>query len=200
MEYRPPYIVGIGGTARPDSVSERALRVALAAATDRGATTSLLTAADLRLPMYAPGQSEQTPAARRLISELARSDGIILSSPGYHGTVSGLIKNALDYAEDLRGADVPYLDGRAVGCIACAAGWQATTTTLMSLRMVVHALRGWPTPLGVIVNSAQSWDAQNTGSGDGSLHRQLEIVGHQVVWFASHITQASSLAYSGRQS
>ena len=169
---------------RPNSVSERALRIALAAAAGRGATTSILTAADLRLPPYAPGQSEQTPSARRLVSELARADGIILSSPGYHGALSGLIKNALDYAEDLREADSPYLEGRAVGCIACAAGWQATTTTLMSLRMVVHALRGWPTPFGVIVNSAQSWEEQNAGPGGGSLHQQLERVGHQVVWFA----------------
>jgi FMN reductase len=184
MGDRHPYIVGIGGTPRPDSVSERALRIAMAAAAAEGATTSLLTAADLCLPMYAPGRSEQTPLARHLVSELARADGIILSSPGYHGAVSGLIKNALDYAEDLRDADIPYLEGRAVGCIACAAGWQATTTTLMSLRMVVHALRGWPTPLGVIVNSAQSWDAQNAKPGDGSVHRQLEKVGHQVVWFA----------------
>ena len=169
---------------RSNSVSERALRIALAAAAAKGATTSILTAADLRLPPYVPGLSEQIPSARRLVSELARADGIILSSPGYHGALSGLIKNALDYAEDLRDADNPYLEGRAVGCIACAAGWQATTTTLMSLRMVVHALRGWPTPFGVIVNSARSWEEQNAGPGDGSLHQQLERVGHQVVWFA----------------
>jgi FMN reductase len=204
---RSPYIVGIGGTPRPDSVSERALRIALAAAAAKGATTSILTAADLSLPMYAQGQSEQIPSAGRLVSEFARADGIILSSPGYHGTVSGLIKNALDYAEDLRDADIPYLEGRAVGCIACAAGWQATTTTLISLRMVVHALRGWPTPLGVVINSAQSWDGQNTGSGDSPLHRQLEMVGHQVVWFAllrNHVNQLEGSAvmpgraYSGR--
>lgn len=177
---RDPYILGIGGTARPNSASERALRLALAAAAAKGATTSLLTADDLCLPMYAPGRSEQIPSARRLVAEFARADGIILSSPGYHGAVSGLIKNALDYAEDLRDADAPYFEGRAVGCIACAAGWQACTTTLMSLRMVVHALRGWPTPLGVIVNSTQSWE----GPENTFLHQQLEIVGHQVVWFA----------------
>ena len=195
---RHPYVVGIGGTMRPNSVSERALRVALAAAAAKGATTSILTAADLRFPPYAAGQSEQIPSARRLVSELARADGIILSSPGYHGAVSGLIKNALDYAEDLRNADSPYLEGRAVGCIACAAGWQATTTTLMSLRMVVHALRGWPTPFGVIVNSARSWDEQNTGSGGDSLQQQLERVGHQVVWFAllrKHMNQVEGRAF-----
>ncbi len=178
-----PYIVGIGGTTRPHSVSERALRIALLAAGSEGATTVLLGADDLRLPMYTPGRDERTPAARRLVAELARAEGVILSSPGYHGTLSGFLKNALDYVEDLRDADVPYLEGRAVGCIACAAGWQATATTLVSLRSVVHALRGWPTPFGATINSSQGWATPGGAPSADSLH-QLETVGHQVVEFA----------------
>jgi FMN reductase len=179
-----PHIVGIGGTTRPHSVSERALRIALDAAASKGASTSLLGARDLHLPMYDPDQAERTPDARRLVSELARADGLIISSPGYHGGLSGLIKNALDYAEDLSHADVPYLEGRAVGCIACAAGWQATTTTLISLRSVVHALRGWPTPLGAIVNSAHGLASQPAALDTDSTLQQLETVGCQVVEFA----------------
>jgi len=79
--------------------------------------------------------------------------GLIVASPGFHGGPSGLIKNALDHLEELRGDDRPYLDGRAVGCIVCAAGWQATAT-----RSTVHALRGWPTPLGVTINSTPVGD------------------------------------------
>lgn len=180
-----PYIVGIGGTTRPHSVSERALCIALQAAAAQGATTVLLGASDLHLPMYNPDQAERTPAARRLVSELAYADGLIISSPGYHGGVSGLIKNALDYAEDLRDADAPYLEGRAVGCIACAAGWQATTTTLISLRSVVHALRGWPTPLGVIVNSNNGLATKAAALDTDSTREQLETVGCQVVEFAA---------------
>ena len=45
---------------------------------------------------------------------------VVIASPGYHGTVSGLVKNSLDYLEVLREDDRPYLDGRAVGVIAVA--------------------------------------------------------------------------------
>jgi FMN reductase len=134
--------------------------------------------------MYTPDLGERTPAARRLVDELARADGVIVSSPGYHGGLSGLIKNALDYIEDLRGAELPYLEGRAVGCIVCAAGWQATTTTLISLRSVVHALRGWPTPLGVAINSTQALATPDDAAAGDPIHRQLRILGHQVVEFA----------------
>ncbi len=58
------------------------------------------------------------------------------------------MKNAIDLLEDLRGDSRVYLDGRAVGCIVTAAGWQGCNTTLGAMRGIVHALRGWPTPLG----------------------------------------------------
>ena len=72
----------------------------------------------------------------------------MITSPGYHGTVSGLVKNALDYLEELRGDQRPYLDGRAVGLIAVARGWQASVSTLGTLRQVVHALRGLADTVG----------------------------------------------------
>jgi hypothetical protein len=65
------------------------------------------------------------------------------------------VKNVLDYVEDLRADIRLYLDGRAVGCVAMALGWQATVTTLTALRSIVHALRGWPTPLGAALNSVE---------------------------------------------
>ena len=80
-----------------------------------------------------------------------------LSRDTYQCTpISGLVKNALDYAEDLRTDARPYFSGRAVGCIATAGGWPGAINTLSALRDIVHALRGWPTPLGAAINSAES--------------------------------------------
>ena len=59
----------------------------------------------------------------------------------------------------------PYFDGRAVGLIVSAAGWQAGGVTLASMRGIVHAMRGWPTPLGIMVNTV----AQKLFDEDGNL-------------------------------
>jgi FMN reductase len=133
--------------------------------------------------MYASERFERVPRAVRLVDELRAADGIIISSPGYHGGVSGLLKNALDYAEDLREDERPYLDGRAVGCLACASGWQAAVGTLAALRSIVHALRGWPTPLGVAINSIDPVFDQEGMVRDPSAATQLEIVAAQVIEF-----------------
>jgi FMN reductase len=180
-----PLIVGIGGTARPNSSTERLLRVALADAEAAGARTRLFAADALDLPPYDPaGHPASASPARELIDALAISSGVVIASPGYHGGISGQLKNAIDYIEDLREADIPYLEGRAVGIIVCASGWQATSTTLASIRSVVHALRGWPTPLGVAVNSG-AVEYDEDGLPVGPVRDQLRIMVDQVVGFAT---------------
>ncbi|MEU6267291.1 NADPH-dependent FMN reductase [Saccharopolyspora shandongensis] len=178
-----PLIVGLGGTTRAGSSSERALRFALAAAREHGAATLLFGADEINLPMYQPDSGDRTSRAADLVTALRRADGVIIASPGYHGALSGLVKNALDYVEDLRGDDRPYLDGRAVGCISTAAGWQAPAATLGQLRAIAHALRGWPTPLGVAINSAQPCFTED-GEPTTPYADQLRTMAHQVVDFA----------------
>ena len=177
-------VVGIGGSIRPDSQSVRALEVVLRGARDAGAETLAITGPDLVLPFYDPAVQERSDVARRLVSVLRESDGVVLVSPGYHGTVSGLVKNALDYVEDLRGDTRPYLEGRAVGCVAMALGWQAAVTTLTALRSIVHALRGWPTPLGAALNSAETTFDEHGVPSDPAVKRTLRTIGEQVVQFA----------------
>ncbi|MGL4290754.1 MAG: NADPH-dependent FMN reductase [Phreatobacter sp.] len=176
-------IVGLGGTTRQGSSSETAMRIALEAAERPGVRTQVFAGPSLLLPMFAPERPERSEEAKALVAALRRADGIVISSPGYHGSMSGLIKNALDYTEDMRDDAHPYFDGRAVGCIACAAGWQATGSTLAALRAVVHALRGWPTPFGAAVNTAEGPFDKGL-CRDASIAAQLRVVGEQVVEFA----------------
>lgn len=178
-------VVGIGGSLRAESQSERALRIALDGAALAGAKTTLVSGADLVLPFYDPAEPARSPVASRLVEELRAADGVVLVSPGYHGTISGLVKNALDYIEDLRDDQRPYLDGRAVGCVATAHGWQAAVNTLSSLRSIVHALRGWPTPLGAAVNSQQVLFGPDGNCSDHKVAANLRTIGSQVVEFAT---------------
>lgn len=179
----PPLIVGIGGTTRPGSSSERALAIALRHAEAGGAATRMISGRDLVLPLYEPDAKGRTEGAQRLSDSLRRADGIVVSSPCYHGAISGLIKNALDYVEDMRNDPRPYFDGRAVGCIGCGAGSQGPSMVLVELRSIVHALRGWPTPLGVAINTLRVTFRDGRCS-DPAIDDQLRIMAGQVVAFA----------------
>jgi FMN reductase len=184
-----PRIVGLGGSTRPGSSTERAVRLALAAAQEMGAVTEMFDGPFLAaLPHYAAGTTVHTPEQRELIDAIARCDGIIVGSPGYHGSISGLIKNALDTLEALSQSTPIYLDNRAFGCIVTAYGWQACGTTLVTLRTIAHALRAWPTPLGVAINAALPLFDEHGRCVDEAIATQLRMVAAQTVEFARKST------------
>ncbi len=179
-----PRIVGFGGTTRAGSSSEKALRWVLSNAAALGADTEIFAANDVNLPMYAPELEARCDRSAAFIAALRRADGLILASPGYHGSISGMLKNALDYVEDMRGDQRPYLDGRSAGLIVCAYGPQAAGSTLVAMRSIIHALRGWPTPLGVAINSSGGAFNADGSPTDAGLAEQLRLLAGQVVEFA----------------
>lgn len=162
---RAPHIVALGGTLRAGSTTGKLLASALAMAEARGARTTLLTGDDIAFPHYEPGNAEGNEAISRYLEALRGADAVIVGSPGYHGTLSGLVKTALDYVELLRGDERVYFDGLPVGLIATAAGWQAAVATLQALRTITHSLRGWPTPMGLAINTTEPGDAVTACNG-----------------------------------
>jgi len=180
-----PFIVGIGGTARQNSTSERAVGAALRAAEKLGATTQLFDGEFVsRLPLYIPDRSIRTDDEREFIAAVRNCHGVIVGTPGYHGSLSGPVKNVLDLLEDTVKDERPYLDGRAFGCVVTAYGWQACGTTLVSLRMIAHALRAWPTPFGAALNASTPLFETNGTCIDEKISQQLRVVAAQVVDFA----------------
>lgn len=184
-ESAKPLIVGIGGTVREGSSTERALLASLRAAEAGGARTRFLGGAFLaNLPIYNPQPGGPTADQVALADAVREADGVIIATPGYHGSLSGVMKNALDTLELLRTDARPYLTGRAIGVIVTAEGAQAGGTTLTAVRSIIHALRGWPTPFGAALNiNSGSFDA------DGALKDpkeawQLNTVAEQVLEFA----------------
>jgi len=159
-------VVGIGGTLRSGSSSERLAHAVLDRCAAEGADTLMFDGPFLaQLRHYDPGATARSEAERALVEAVRGANAIVIASPGYHGGISGLVKNAIDLLEETARDDRPYFDGRPVGLIVSAAGWQGTGVTLAALRGVTHAMRGWPTPLGIAVNSIE----QRPFNSDGTL-------------------------------
>jgi len=179
----PLRVLGIGGSLRRPSQSETALRMALRGAEDEGAVTEIIAADNLRLPLYPSPDMAAHPNVMALLAAVRRADGLILASPAYHGTMSGALKNALDHLQYLSDDDPPYLDGRAIGVLATGDGTQAVVQTVDALRSVVHALRAWPTPMGVAIHEAGR-TLQDGAVADERVAASLRAMGAQVVEFA----------------
>jgi FMN reductase len=186
QERKAPLIVAIGGTPRPGSSTETALAYSLAAAEAAGARVMLF-GSDLlsTLPMYDPWTTSPTPAQAAFVDAVREADGFIIASPAYHGSISGVVKNALDTLELTARDPSPYLHGKPVGTIITSYGWQSAGTSLMAMRAIIHSLRGWPTPMGATLNCAERPLKKETLAADEKHALALKTVAEQVVQFAT---------------
>jgi FMN reductase len=186
---RKPHVVGIGGTLRDGSTGLRALEEALVAAEEAEATTELLDLRELDLSMYEPSKplEEYGKSVERLVAAMRGADAMLWSTAAYHGTLAGVTKNALDFAQFMARDEKPYLQDRVVGLVATAGGGMAAVNAINVMVNVVHALSGVVAPLSVPVT--QSWrvfDDEGNIRDDG-VARRLESLGRLVVEMATKL-------------
>jgi FMN reductase len=183
------HVVGIGGTLREGSRGLLALEEALRVAEEAGATTELLDLRELDLPMYEPGKplEEYGEKVRELVEAMRGANALLWSTAAYHGTLAGLTKNALDFAQFLARDERPYLQDKVVGLIATASGGMGAVNAINAMVSIIHALRGVAAPLSVPVT--QSWKTfdEEGNIRDEGVARRLESLGRIVVEMAAKL-------------
>jgi len=172
-------VIAINGSLRNAGYTSRALEIALAGAREVGAETRLINLADYDL-VFCDGRSRKDypEGVHRLRAEVQRAQGIILGTPEYHGSFSGVLKNALD----LMGFD--EFEGKMWGLVGVAGGSMGALNALNSLRTVGRALHAWVVPEQVSI--AQAWKVfdENGHLTDENMRQRLMDVGRQVARFA----------------
>jgi FMN reductase len=176
----PLRIVGLGGSLAAVSTSRAALRLALDGAAAAGAETELLDLRELDLPMYDPDDDEPTESAARVIEACHAADGLIWSSPLYQGTISGALKNALDWLHLLGGREPPYLHDKVIGLISAAGGTQGLQA-INTMEFAARALRGWTVPYVVPIATAARIFEGDGHVRDRVVEEQLRTLGAEVV-------------------
>ena len=190
---KPVRIVGVGGSMRAESTSRAALAAALDGAAASGADTELISVRDLDLPLYTPEHA--TPAAAERFAETAYDcDGMIWSSPTYHGSVSGSFKNALDWLILLAERTPPYLSNKPIGLVSTAGGVQGLQA-VNTMDFIARSLRGWSVPL--VMPVPQSWRTFDPEGHlvDQAIADQLRALGAEVVRAARQFQDCGTCDY-----
>ena len=144
-------IVGIMGSLRPDSYSAIALQQAISRVEALGATTEILDLREMTLPFCNGGDEyPDYPDVEVLREQVKTADGLILATPEYHGSVSGVMKNALDLMS------FEHLSGKVAGIISVLGG-QSNSNALNHLRIIVRWVHGWVIPEQIAIG--QAWQA-----------------------------------------
>jgi FMN reductase len=192
-----PSILGIGGSLRAGSASERALRIAIEGARAAGAETTVLTPASLPLPIFDGTytldsySAEEREHITRLLDTVRAAHGLILASPTYHNIISGAVKNMLDYLELLKYDQRPRLEGKVVGLVTVQEGTSGTgINTLTTMLLAARAMRAWVAPTMVSVPGSRSAFDEGGQLLDASFALRLQALGAEVAkasaMFAAH--------------
>jgi FMN reductase len=191
-------VVGLGGSMRSGSTSLSALQIALEGAAAAGSGTTLLDLHELDLPMYSP-EHRVPPAAARLAEASATADAMIWSSPTYQGSISGALKNALDWMILLGDRDPAYLTNKPIGLVATAGGVQGLQS-INAMEFSVRALRGWAVPLVLAVAQARQVFDPDGRVVDEAVDQQLRALGAEVARAAAQFRSDGTCDYAdGRQ-
>lgn len=150
--------VGIAGSLRSDSYSQLALELAGQHLTALGGEVELLDLRQMNLP-FCDGSDEYPdyPDVDRLRQAFKQADGIILATPEYHGSVSGVLKNALDLMS------FDQLSDKVAGMISVLGG-QSNSNALNDLRTILRWVHAWVIPDQIAIG--QAW---NSFADDGKL-------------------------------
>lgn len=144
-------IVGIGGSLRNNSYSQLGLKIAAGRVEALGSEVEILDLRQMQLP-FCNGEDEYSdyPDVEKLRNTVKQADGLILATPEYHGSVSGVLKNALDLM------DFEQLDGKVAGLISILGG-QSNSNALNDLRVIMRWVHAWVIPEQIAVG--QAWKA-----------------------------------------
>jgi len=151
MRDAPIRVLGIGGSTRQGSKSLVLLNCALREIEEAGAEVTLADVRALDLPIYDDDRPlENYPASlHELLASARAADAFVFCSPTYHGTVSGAVKNALDFIQFLSTDSPSFLYGKTIGMIATGAGAIAAVNAVTHLNQIAHALRAQVVSLAV---------------------------------------------------
>jgi len=178
-ENDPIRVTALCGSLRDGSYTRQALAVALEGARETGAEIELLDLNDYELVFCHGDDDQQVPdGVLRLRAAVQSSHGLILGTPEYHGSYSGVLKNAID----LMGFD--EFEGKMIGLVGVAGGAMGALSALASLRTIGRSLHAWVVPQQVTVpNAWKVFDADGLIT-DAALEKRLLEVGRQVARFA----------------
>ena len=178
-------IVGIGGSLRAASYSQQALRIAAQRIEALGGEVEILDLREMTLP-FCDGSKAYAdyPDVKRLQDTVRQADGLILATPEYHGSVSGVIKNALDLMS------FDELSDKVTGLISVLGG-QPNSNALNDLRIIMRWVHGWVIPEQIAIG--QAWQAfdENGQLVDQKLSERFDRFAGSLLLNTQKLSQAS---------
>ncbi len=182
----PPKILAFAGATRTQSWNKKLIRVAVGAAEEAGGEVTLIDLREYPMPLY-DGDLERTdglpPKARDLKALMVANQAFLLSCPEYNSSISGVLKNTIDWISRPQPDEPRYLafKGKVAGLLSASPGNLGGVRALLTVRQVLTTLSVLVLPTQfALAHAASAFHEDGTLKEDG--HRAaVAAVVEQVV-------------------
>jgi NAD(P)H-dependent FMN reductase len=178
-------ILGVAGSMRQESYSTLGLKMVLEEAKKYGSESDLLDLRDRNLPLYDPGAPSSNDSSfnnsnnvlEKISTALKWADALVLASPDYHGSMSGTLKNFLDYFwEDFAGKTFGYM----------IASHEKGLTVADQMRTAVRQCYGWSMPYNISINGEKDFDSEGN-LVNSALVKRIKMLARDLVTYGTLI-------------
>ena len=167
-------LLGIGSSLRKNSSSNKTLKIVLDKSQRYGANTSIIELSKINFPIFNPNKpKEVSEDIEKINDQVINADAFILATPDYHGSMSGGMKNFLDY----------YwyeFSGKIFGYIVSS--HEKGLTVMDHMRTAIRQCYGWSLPYGLSINTEYDLD-EHSNVNNPKLLQRMENMSRDIVTY-----------------
>ena len=181
-------VLGVAGSMREQSYSTRALKIVLEEVKKYDSESYVLELRKINLPLYDPSGNTLDESSsssinsnnnglERITTTLKWADAFVLASPDYHGSMSGGMKNFLDYFWEV-------FAGKTFGYIV--ASHEKGLTVADQMRTAVRQCYGWSMPYNISINGEKDFDSKGN-LVNSALAKRIKMLARDLVTYGTLI-------------
>ncbi|MGD8426487.1 MAG: NAD(P)H-dependent oxidoreductase [Balneolaceae bacterium] len=158
---------------------------------NRNIETDLIDLAEDPLPILrerANHHPDPPENALQISERLHNADALLLVTPEYHGSVSGVLKNAIDYYWH-------EFKKKPIGVVATSAGKFGGINASTHLQQIILSIGAYPMPLKLLVPQVDSAFNEDFEPQNNNIIKSTEGFLDEFLWFADALHQKKSNQY-----
>lgn len=138
-----PKILAFAGSTRTGSFNKKLVRIAAAGAKEAGVEVTVIDLQDFAMPLYDEDLESQEglPSNALKLKELMlKHQGFLISSPEYNSSISGVLKNTIDWTSRQSEGEVPLacFKDKVAGIMSASPGGLGGLRGLVHVRAILE--------------------------------------------------------------
>lgn len=185
-------VLAFAGSTRTESFNKKLARLAAASAKNAGAEVTVVDLRDYPLPLYDGDfeEKEGPPENATTLYELFKAnDALLVSSPEYNSSISGVLKNTIDWISRPRDGELPLaaFSGRVAGLLSASPGQLGGLRGLVHLRSILGKIGMLVLPEQVAIGVAHEAFAEDGSLVDDKLSARMTSMVQSLVVTATRL-------------